>query len=258
MMKSFPHTAFKRADTANLVLWSCDTPTGSDASFLEDDLLWLSEEERQKAKRFKQPADRNAYLTNHLLLRVLLSEYFDVPPDHWHFFQGDEGRPHIVSIKSVSLSRTRQQVVAAFCMHGTLGVDVEKIDRFTSFYDGYNKAFTAEEIQSVEDTPEQQKNQKMARLWTRKEAISKVLGLGLMMKFNQVDVRQTSPRTSDPVLLGDFKAPWLMTSFVSHSNHIISLARHGQVEEADLEIRHIPFSLLQEKIESWGHIIESA
>lgn len=257
-MKSFPHIAFKCADTANPVVWSCDTPTGSDATFLEDYLLWLSEEERQKAHRFKQSTDRNAYLTNHLLLRVLLSEYFDVPPYHWSFFQGDDGRPHIVSVKSVSLSRTRQQVVAAFTMHGALGVDVENIDGFTSFYDGYSKAFTAGEIQSVKDTPDQQKNYELTRLWTRKEAISKVLGLGLMMKFNQVDVRPTSPRTSDPERLGDFKAPWLMTSFASHSNHIISLAGRGQAEEADLEIRHIPFSLLQEKIESWGHIIESA
>jgi 4'-phosphopantetheinyl transferase len=257
MMKPFPQIACAPTGSDKTMVWSCDIPTPSQSGGLDPYLFWLSEDERQKAERYKQITDRNAYVMNHLLLRMMLSECFDVAPDLWAFSQDNIGCAHIVSIKSISLSRTSKMAVAAFSMKGVLGVDVEGVDRFTSFKGGYSKALTPEERKSLHETPDENRDHELARFWTRKEAVSKALRQGLMMAFDRVDVRYISPRSSDPVLSIDFEAPWEITSFASEPNHIISVATRWRGNEADLNFSHIPFVQFQKKAEPWGHLIES-
>ena len=55
----------------------------------------LSDDERERYRRFVFDADRLRYLIAHALVRTTLSRYADVPPQAWTFSQNKYGRPEI-------------------------------------------------------------------------------------------------------------------------------------------------------------------
>jgi len=108
----------------------------------------------------------------------------------------ESGQPVVVGARRpafVSLTHTDRLVAAAFATT-RVGVDAEPLDRATSHPAVRARVCSASELRWLDKLPKSQQNQGFLRLWTRKEAYGKAIGVGLGFEwgstsFNPDDAR---------------------------------------------------------------------
>src|SRR6187431_535260 len=116
-------------------VWIAAPEAFRDAAELDLYRSWLSDEERARADRYLDAADRHLFLIAHALLRSTLSRYGDRRPEEWRFATGEHGRPGIADEMAgtgrvgFSLSHTRGLVACLVSEEIDCGVDVEGIGR---------------------------------------------------------------------------------------------------------------------------------
>lgn len=100
------------------------------------------------------------------------------------------GRP-LVSGSALHLSIAHSgEFVACAVSDRRVGVDIERVDRVEADHDLARRACSSAEREQLGELT----GPALIRLWTRKEAVAKVLGLGLALPFEQLDVRRDTPR----------------------------------------------------------------
>jgi 4'-phosphopantetheinyl transferase len=104
------------------------------------------------------------------------------------------GRPYLVGagMPQVSISHTRDIVAVAVGVGGTggtVGVDVEHVDRPLLDYGLAPRMCTRREQQDLAVVPARWRNRYLVRLWTVKEAYVKALGTGLAADLRRVGFR---------------------------------------------------------------------
>jgi phosphopantetheinyl transferase len=146
----------------------------------------LAPDEVDHAARFRHDGARRRFAARRAWLRRILGAYLDVDPTVLEFdrsclYCGDpsHGRPRLVGDADLSFStasRSGHVVVAVATAAMSVGVDVETTERFdAATIDIRGVALTAEERQTVD----QGDTLGIARLWCRKEAALKAMGLGI-------------------------------------------------------------------------------
>jgi 4'-phosphopantetheinyl transferase len=159
------------------------------------DAGWLTVEETVRWQRFARPADRDAYLAAHILVRLVAAELAGADPAELTLSHecpdcgpGDHGRPTLTGLDlHVSLSHTRGWV-AAIAADARCGIDVEPVGTVP------DRALTEGERDWAGSDAVRR-----TRLWSRKEALAKA-GLADVMDFWGVDAR-------DPDGVVDWTAP---------------------------------------------------
>nr|AAK06792.1 putative phosphopantheine-transferase SimA11 [Streptomyces antibioticus] len=146
-----------------------------------DELAALDSEERRRAEAFRGSADRMLYLSAHLALRrVLAARLGHVAPQEVRIVRDRNGRPTLPGDRPpfhFSLSHS-----AGLALLGTapvrIGVDVQRtLSRTTADLCGRRlHPAEQEELASVQPSA---RAAHFTRLWTRKEAYLKGLGVGL-------------------------------------------------------------------------------
>jgi 4'-phosphopantetheinyl transferase len=143
----------------------------------------LSKDELSHVNNFKHKKDKISFLSRRYALRKILSLYLDADPKKISFNVNENQKPFIeVSINngkfSFNLSHSDSLAVLAVCRDNNVGVDVEKINAFVSI-DGFEKLFFSDkEILSV-NVDGRFKVNEFYKVWTRKEALLKAVGVGL-------------------------------------------------------------------------------
>jgi phosphopantetheinyl transferase len=100
------------------------------------------------------------------------------------------GRP-LVSGSALHLSIAHSgEFVACAVSDRRVGVDIERFDRAEADADLARRACSPVEREQLGEVT----GPALIRLWTRKEAVAKLLGLGLALPFEQLDVRRDTPR----------------------------------------------------------------
>lgn len=177
----------------------------------EQRLSLVDENRRRKVLRCRQPMDRCRTLGAGLLLRQgLLREGLDY--DSLAFGEEEAGKPFLLQKPDLhfNLSHSGAYAAAAFG-ESSLGVDLEGMTgRFYSKTANHRDAACSEEIENLRDTLERVRRMgrrilteperrylegleahaylwEFTRIWTRKEAWAKALGLGLKMDFVRAD-----------------------------------------------------------------------
>ncbi|AOR32925.1 hypothetical protein BFF78_19310 [Streptomyces fodineus] len=164
---------------------------------------WLPDEHEEDEERLRpllgrdwhryraladQPKTRRRFATSRLLLRQVAAAALETRAELVDLAYQPGGRPYVRGCDQidVSLSHTEEIIVVGITRRGRIGVDVELADR--------RMAGTASEKQSC--TPYErarlaavgpflERNARLVRLWTLKEAYSKALGQGLRLRFTQ-------------------------------------------------------------------------
>ncbi len=151
-----------------------------------DKLSLLSNEEAQRANRFRREEDKQRYILAHALKRYCLSRLLNTTAAQLVFSNGAKGKPHCESLNapSFNISHSGDWVLLGLSSKGDIGVDVEASDREVSDAVA-NYALTKEQLIDVNQFNKPH-NQFMI-YWTQKEAISKALGLGLSIDFQTVE-----------------------------------------------------------------------
>lgn len=142
----------------------------------------LSEEEREKAARFRREAERNSSIAARGALRVLLFGYTGKPPATIDFQYSENGKPHVVgSDVDFNVSHSGEWVVLAFGRNRNIGVDVEKIKREMDVLSVAKRYFALEERALVESAED--RHAVFFELWARKEAYVKACGSTLFAEL---------------------------------------------------------------------------
>ncbi len=153
----------------------------------------LSPAEAERARRFRKVSDRERYLVQQGILRGLLCQYMDCEPREVDIRSNSNGKPYLAGPKNAaaiqfSVSHSDDFAVYAFSLIDSIGVDIEKIREFPGMMEIVDQHFTQREKHEILSCPEDQRLILFYRFWTRKEAVLKAQGDGLLRALDSVDV----------------------------------------------------------------------
>lgn len=153
----------------------------------------LSDDEASRSSRFHAARDRNRYIVRHGILRWLLSAYLCCEPPEVEIRIDSKGKPHAAGQPhelplQFNISHSAGLAVFAFGRCAGIGVDIEKICGFESMRDVAALNFTSAELKELDSVAEADRIGTFFKLWTRKEALLKACGDGLLLPAHRVDV----------------------------------------------------------------------
>ena len=189
---------------------------------------WLS------LNRIRDPSVRRSAVAARVLLRIGLSWAADhkLVPSDWRFDTPALSKPLVADGQPqihFSISHVDQLVVVALSPTLDVGIDVECIDQNVS--DAVIAEFShLDERHAVGGLPRPQEIREFIRLWTLKEAYSKMLGLGHGLDFKAIQF------TLDPVDLKSTGERQTQIASTQFENFYVS--SHHALYHASLAIRH--------------------
>lgn len=183
--------------TAGAVVWRVDLSLGT--ALPPERTAWLSDEERVRGDRFLRTEDRARFVESHAALRLILAGYVNRRPQDLSFVQEADGKPVLASHHRAglhfNLSHSGSFALVAVSTETPIGVDVEAIRPVGDPLAIARAHFHPREITALVQMPRSLQASAFFRLWTRKEAVVKALGTGLMHPLDGFDVSVAEPST---------------------------------------------------------------
>jgi 4'-phosphopantetheinyl transferase len=167
-------------------LWLCPL----DAVPSPHELAWLAADEHARAARFMMHHHRRRFLAARCALRERLSQQLRVPPESLRFDAGEHGKPYLPDAPQChfNLSHSEDWALVGIGLHGETGVDIEVLRDVDDALPLARTLFTAEELAQFLALDAIAQRTAFLRVWTRKEAVMKALGLGLSLAPRTIDV----------------------------------------------------------------------
>ncbi len=213
-------------------LWVADA---SNSQWLSARIHVLSETERCEFSAIKQPAARWLAMSARILLRIALTDSTDgaIAPYEWTFTTAANGKKRVTDGQPqihFSVSHNDQMAVIVVSAATQLGVDVEAADLACN-EDVVADFFSPAEQANLDTQNQARRNEQFARLWTLKEAYSKLTGEGLAADFAANEFDAVSDK-----LTGDTAAQFASRTI---SNCRIAIATeagfNGQITQRNLD-----------------------
>ncbi|PWE69631.1 4'-phosphopantetheinyl transferase [Bacillus cereus] len=168
----------------------------------------LNDIEREKANSYHHSADRARFIIGCVISRLVLGKILSmspvqVPIDRMcSVCKLQHGRPQLPEgMPQLSVSHSGEWVVVAFTKSAPVGIDVEQMNPSIDVMKMAEGVLTDIEIAQVMKLPNEQKIEGFLTYWTRKEAVLKATGEGLMIP--PVHITVSAP--NDPPNLLVFK-----------------------------------------------------
>jgi len=153
--------------------------------------LIMSPAEKEKAEKFRHKTDKESYMVARCCLRLLLSKFTGLSPDQIEYSYTKNKKPYISNTIHFNLSHHQHHVLIAISSQA-IGIDVEQHLEDFDFTTILESCFIEEEIRFIHQGPQPSLN--FYTLWTRKEALLKATGEGLIDNLTEVsslDITQT-------------------------------------------------------------------
>ena len=163
-------------------------------------LHWLDKTEQKRSKAFAIPALFERFVRAHLFLRATLSQFLLCPPNTIAFYHTEYGKSWLTKGPAFNLSHSGPFAALAVGTNVALGLDIEVIRPHRS--PSIRWVLTQREDRQlartgspIEDT---------MRLWVRKEAVMKAIGLGLRLDpaTIPIGISPPIPKLWQPVYIG--------------------------------------------------------
>jgi 4'-phosphopantetheinyl transferase len=154
----------------------------------------LSQNENERADRFRFEKDRRNYVVRHGLMRILLGGiYLRCQPSTVRFIDGSCGKPAIVSTNDYpdlrfNLSHSDGLALFALGKGRELGIDLERENPDKVDEGMVNQFFHQTEARELSEAPREDRIRNFFRCWTRKEAYVKARGKGLSLPLDSFAV----------------------------------------------------------------------
>ncbi|WP_088894043.1 4'-phosphopantetheinyl transferase family protein [Leptolyngbya ohadii] len=156
---------------------------------LEELTPLLSEDEQQRASRFRFERDRRKYIICRGILRTLLSRYLQRDPIDLTFSYSKYGKPFLnESPVSFNLAHSGDRALYAVVLNHAIGVDIEQLRSVEHIKQIVSRYFAPEEQQAFQLLDPAQQQIAFFRGWTAKEAFLKAIGSGLSQSPHQIAV----------------------------------------------------------------------
>jgi 4'-phosphopantetheinyl transferase len=150
----------------------------------------LSADELVRAGRYVRSTDRDRYIAARAFVRRVLAAYVGVPPTQLRFRYGPHGKPELSGVGTgigFNVSHSGEWVLCAVAPARHVGVDVERRRADLTASDT-DSVLTAREREVLEKTDSAERAASALRLWTRKEAVVKAMGVGLSQPLERLEV----------------------------------------------------------------------
>lgn len=169
-------------------IWSTTFAIPLDAE--EEWTALLSQDELERAKRFRFLTHQQRFIAARATLRRILSLYLACSPQHIRFAYSEHNKPYLCmpdTALQFNISHSDDMAAYAFTLHHAIGIDIEKIqasyeERIATRY------FSQQENIALTQLSAEEKSTGFYRLWSRKEAIIKAVGKGLAMPMASFSV----------------------------------------------------------------------
>lgn len=150
----------------------------------------LSNEEKERALRFRIERPRKDFVLTRGTLRLLLARYLGGTPQQVRLRSAANGKPFLEGENDLcfNVSHTDGLALLAFAKRRAIGVDVENLARETEVEQLAERFFSETERQALRKLSGEELKAAFFRCWTRKEAYIKAKGNGLSLPLDQFDV----------------------------------------------------------------------
>ena len=172
--------------------------------------------------RYRRFEDRQATLFGKLLLlRALQNNFHDNGVDKFHSLQVSQyGKPFIEGGPEFNISHSENIVVLAFAGNQPVGIDIEKI-RSMDMND-FSKELP-ETAALYEHYDADRANQLFFDCWTKKEAVLKARGKGLLAPLQQVALNDDSALFENKI--------WFIKKLLIEEGYCCHVATHMPLEQ---------------------------
>jgi len=187
----FPGPISPKLATGSVDIWKI--ALNLSASTLEQIEAWLSEEEHQRASRFRFQAHQIQFIAAHGCLREILARYLNINPKELQFIASSQGKPSLADdFRSTgltfNLSHSNEWGLVAVAYQRAVGIDIEFIRDGLADEQITRRFFSEHEVADLLSLPIELRRLAFFNCWTRKEAYIKARGEGLSMPLNAFDV----------------------------------------------------------------------
>jgi 4'-phosphopantetheinyl transferase len=148
---------------------------------------WLDRQEMERASRIPNLQTRRSFLVAHGVLRCLMARYLECDPGAIELATDPQGKPKLTSPEGMqfNMSHSAEWAAFAFSSNCAVGVDLEKVRALPGLPDLIRRVLCAEEAAELMDLSESDRARGFFCCWTRKEAYSKAVGMGLLTGFDK-------------------------------------------------------------------------
>jgi 4'-phosphopantetheinyl transferase len=222
---------------AGIDVWVC--PLERAGELRDEYAELLSEQERDKAARFRFEHLRDAYLLGRGVTRAILARYLDRPAAGLHFRLGHQGKPYLENGGrwQFNVSHSGSLLVLGVTDIGELGIDIERIWPLPDVRAIAQRFFSANEAAELEALPPDQLYEGFFACWTRKEAFLKATGEGLSRLLESFEVSFGPGRPARFLRIDnphDDAAAWSLLSFTPAPGYAGAVAIRAEVEAVHL------------------------
>jgi 4'-phosphopantetheinyl transferase len=173
---------------------------------------WLSGQERERAARFIDGRLQRRYVASHVALRRLLAQRMGMLPGDIAIAAPTGAKPRLASAQAdglfFNLARSGDVAVIALGDGLDVGVDVEHEHPLFLSDDFRDLALTAHERAALDGMTPPERASAARRLWVRKEAVLKTLGIGLRLPPSSVATGDPAP-TGTPRAIESLGVRWI-------------------------------------------------
>lgn len=196
---------------------------------IEACLQYLSQKEIERSNLYRNKIDRDRFVIGRSMVKRLAAEILNKDINLLEITYLENNKPVICNEISLqfNLSHSGDFVVLAICKNWETGIDLEQCTNIFKFQPILDYCMSkSEQIKILED-----KNpiNQFLMYWTRKEAILKATGIGILDRLNKFSCLDGNNLVPD-VLTG-IASQWLIRSFYIDNNHIVSLAHDSNINK---------------------------
>ncbi len=195
----------------------------------------LSEQELERADRFKRPSDRVAFIIRRAVLRQILSSYLDVQPENTAYKEESNLKPTLCSNdKSQEIyfntSYCEKYFLIAVSGFEHVGIDIEVCVRDENLKLVADEHFTEAELILLSQSEPDNWYKMFTQIWTRKEALLKAVGKGLSWSLAKIEtgMEATSQFLGECASREEAQGTWFLQTGQVDEDHFLSIARRDQ------------------------------
>lgn len=151
----------------------------------------LSDDERQRAQRYRLARHRRRFEVGWGLTRALLGSYLGETPRGIELRYGPKGKPALSrpdTDLAFNLAHSGEHLVVAVGRGQRLGVDIERSRPVHEARSIAHRFFSRQETERLEALSDADYMHGFFRCWTRKEALIKAVGEGVFVSLDRFDV----------------------------------------------------------------------
>lgn len=224
-----PAISLPAADTVHLWYATLESLRPRHAEFNE----LLDPAEQERTQRFRFDADRERFILGHGLLRHLLGRYLERDGSLVRLARGDFGKPYLERKDlRFSFSDTKDAILVAFANNLEIGADIETMHRSVDHDAVSGHYFTAPEVRAIQEAGAGAKR-RFLEFWTRKEAVLKASGVGIMedLRSLRVDGERNTMVIAHEAFVRMAAPEYHVHTWHVGPDHLISLASPAKLKE---------------------------